>query len=193
MAEQIVVIKQTNDDANLQDSYHLHTLTFEVDKLSTVTAPLEFDIDVNMFLVMIHTRREHIGDCWSSHINKDTLIGVVDEDVVDGTEIKINSASIPYIKLGYYVSFDGVTHTKIIGKGAASFTVKNPVSVIAGAPVLLTYYLVYNKKILTPGIQTLGNGIIGSFKIPKEYVGGITYTNNSQTKKTVVVDVEITF
>jgi hypothetical protein len=190
---QIVVIKQSNDDATIQDSYHLHTLTFTVDKMNTITAPLEFDIDVNMFLVTIHTRREHIGDFWSSHINKDTPIGVVAEDITNGTEIKVDPSSLPFIKPGYYISFDTKTYNKIIAKSTSSFTVKNPTTVTAGTPILITYFLVYNKKIITEGRQTLGNGIIGSFKIPKEYNGGITYVNNSQTVKTVVVDVEITF
>ena len=114
MTEQIVVIKQSNDDATVQDSYHLHTLTFEVDKLSTITAPLEFDIDVNMFLVTIHTRREHIGDTWSSHINKDTPIGVVSEDVVNGTEIKIDPESIQIsVRKTVKVEIDPIRNGKI--------------------------------------------------------------------------------
>ncbi len=176
-----------------QSSYYLHHMDFTVDAKETVNVPIVLDVDSNMFAVYIDTRKENIGDVWSTYINKDTPIGVVAESVTDSTEIKMAEASVAYAKPGYYISFDGIEYVRIIGRTTDTITLKSAVTVNAGTPVLLTYYMVYNKKIIVHGEMVMGNTIIGSFKVPKEYTAGIRYTNNTNSRKTVALDVETTF
>ena len=188
-----VRIAQTYDDPLEGDSYFLFTNEFTVEPNSTTNLPIEIDVDSNVFIVHIYTKMESIGDCWSSYINKDTVIGVVGETTT-GIEIKMAEASVAEVKPGFYLSFDGgATHTRVVSKTVDTVTMKESVSVTAGDVVMMTYFMVYNKNIIVAGKEVLGGSIIGSFRILKEYTAGIAYTNNSSSSKKVIVEVEMTF
>jgi hypothetical protein len=53
--------------------------------------------------------------------------------------------------------------------------------------------MIFEKEILVNGVQTMGSGIFGSFKIPITYSTGITYCNKSKSQKRIVMDIETTF
>ena len=188
-----VRVLQTYDNTVDPDSYFLYTKEHTINPNSTVNLPIEIDIDANIFAVNIHTAHENIGDLWSSYINKDTVIGVA-PTTITGTEIKMSEDTVAVIKPGYYLSYDnGTTYNKVIAKTTNAVTMKENVIVDAGNPIMMTYFLVHNKKIMTAGKDVLGSTILGSFRILKDYNVGLIYTNNSSTTKKIIIEVEITF
>lgn len=188
-----VTLNQTNADDVEQDSFYMQDIQFNVEPSEEKTVLFDFDVNVNMFGVVMHTNKAQIGDTWSSHMNKDTVIGVVAEDGTDIKEIKMASASVAYIKPGYYVKINGGAYTRVLSKTTDTFTVKDAQTVSIGNIVQLTYFMVFGKEILTIGTQTLGSHIFGSFRILTTQKTGITYKNNSKSRKRVVISIETTF
>jgi len=188
-----VRVVQTYDSPEDIDNYYLYSEIFTIGPNETKELPIILDVDYNLFSVSITTKKENNGDVWSSYINKNTLIGVISENS-SGTSIKMDPASISVIKPGYYISFDGgITEYIVIGKTLDTAILKNPVNVVAGGTVHMTFYMIYKQHLLDCGVRRFGDSIIGSFKIPKEYQLGITYQNNSSSTKTIVVESEMTF
>jgi hypothetical protein len=185
-----VRIKQTYDTPAEGDSYFLYSKSHTIEPNSTLDLPIELEIECNMFSVRINTKRENIGDNWSAYINKNTIIGIVTAST-DNTVVNVSSTE--HVKIGYFISYDGINNYRVINKTDTTVTHRESVSVINGEYVRLTYYLVYKKRIIVPGVEVLGSSIIGSVKVPTNYTAGIIYENNSNQKKIVVVDVEITF
>ena len=187
-----VHLEQTSAADN-SDVYYLFSQEFTVSP-GCYDLPLGLDVDVNMFAVQIHARADNIGDSWSAAINKDTPIGYITAPVVASNIISIPPESIPFAKIGYYISIDGgVSYNRIIDKTTNTLILKHPVTVNAGIRITMTYFLIHNKTILVAGKESLGGSIFGSFKIPKEYKTTIVYENKSHSDKHVVFDIEVTF
>ena len=188
-----ISLNQTTD-ISTQSSYFLVSSTFTVAANTTIDVPIVLDVDSNMFAVYINAKRENSGDKWSTYINKDTVIGTVSATATDTTELKMADASIAVVTPGYFISVDGgATYVRVISKTSDTLTLKSNVTAAIGDVVTLTYFMVFEKTIMNSGETVLGNTIIGSFRIPKEYTAGITYQNNSPSRKTVSIDVETTF
>lgn len=187
-----VTLVQTNADNSEHDNYYLHELVYDIAPEEEKTVALDFDVNINMFSVKIHTTKPMIGDVWSSHVNKDTVIGVVAEAGTDITEIKMADTSVAYIKPGYYIRINGA-YTRVLSKTVDTFTVKDAQTVGVGNIVMLTYFMIFNKEIRTPGLEILGSTIFGSFRLLTSHNYGITYKNNSKGTKRLVLTVETTF
>jgi hypothetical protein len=185
-----VRIKQTYDTPSDGDSYFLYSKVHTVEPNSITDLPINLEIDCNMYAVRINTKRESIGDKWSSYINKDTVIGIV---TAGSDSTIVNVSSTDHVKVGYFISYDGINRYQVLGKTATTVTHNTDVIVNPGDFVRVTYYLVYKKQIVVPGIETFGSSIIGSARIPASYTSGITYENKSNQKKVVVIEVEVTF
>jgi hypothetical protein len=188
-----VSIEQTHSDVNDQDSYYLHNVYAYVGPNEVKTIPIDFGVDVNMFDVQLHTNKSHIGDTWSSHINKDTVIGIVTVTDTNTNVITMLDTSIIYIKVGHFVNINDNGYMRVLSKTDTTITIDQSLDVTSGDIVTVTYFMIYNKKILVAGIQSMGSGIIGSFKIPVSYDIGVTYNNTTKMTKPIVMDIETTF
>jgi hypothetical protein len=148
-----------------------------------------FKVPMNMFSVNIITRQENMGDEMSAFINKDTKAGAVTSSG-SGSSIP---TSLSTCRLGVYVKFGSSERYQVIGFSAGVITIDGTVDYTAGNFVYITYYMVVNKVINSPGINMLGTSIIGSTLVQAGTVVGITYKNNSNLQKKIHIDIETTF
>lgn len=190
---QTVTLSQTNEDVQTQGTFFLHTITITVGPKETKTIPMNFGLDVNMFAVRFHITQAFIGDRWSAHIDKDTVIGTVSATATDTSVISMNSVSVSYIKPGYFISIAGGEYIRVLSKTTDTLTLTSNVTAAIGDVVMLTYFMVKDKENSTAGNHELGTSIFGSFKILKTQNAAITYTNISNSHKTILVDIETTF
>lgn len=188
--ENKVRILQTYDSPTEGDSYYLYSNLHIINPNDEVIIPINLEIESNLFSVTINTKLDNIGDEWSSYINKDTPIGTV---TANSTGNIVSISSTENVKPGFYITYDGINEYRVISKTDTTVTHNDNVNVSTGDVVKLTYYMVYKKKILNKGTETLGNNIIGSTKIPSTYNAGIVYKNNSNQQKKISVSVETTF
>lgn len=188
-------LAQTYDvlEASTTDRYFMHTITGDINPNETKDILFNFDVDTNLYAVKIHCHTHNIGDRYDTHLNKDTLIGIVTEVGTNIKTVKVSPTVVSNSVKGYFLKFGSNSYSRITGIGSDTVTVVDNVTVNMNDMVYICYYLVKDREFITSGDEELGSSIIGSSKISAGTIGGITYYNTEAHPKKVYIDLETTF
>jgi hypothetical protein len=188
-----VKIIQSNATTEFPSRYFLLTTSAEIKSGEEVDIQIPFDIDTNMYSVIVSSGVDNAGDSYDTWFNKDTVVGAVTVTTT-GTTIPVSPTVIAYSQRGYFIKFGAAgNRVRITSVGDTTIDVNAEVITTAGDLAYMTYYMVYNKTMGKHTQETLGASILGSSFVPAGTMGGITYRNTSSSMKTITVDIETTF
>jgi len=185
-----VRIIQNQPSTNV-DKYFLITMTDYVEPNEVKELVTTFKIDMNLFRVIMHSNKANIGDTYDTFLNKNTLVAGVTQADTDTNVIHISDTT--HTNTGLFVSFNQTDQYRILSSTTDTITIDGTVTVTTDDKVYVTYYMVKDKYVMRSGTEEFGTAIIGSYKIPAGYTGGITYRNSSTIRKVVHMELETTF
>jgi len=188
-----IKISQTNLDISDADKYQLLCIYDTIQANETKDVIFNIGIDVNLFSVNIHCNHNNIGDKYDSFVNKDTILGIVTQDATDVSVIKVSQTVIDNSKIGFYIKFGSSEYYKIIDIGIDEITILGTCTTLTNDLVYIVYYMIKGKHFLELGNEKMGDTIIGSSRLKKTDVCGVTYYNNSPYKKKISIFLETTF
>lgn len=184
-----------DDFAGTSGIYRTKGLTFDVpagpSSEQVIIGEYSYPYPIRMSTFTIMPSEDNIGDIFSFLSARNTVVGILTQEVSSGKSLVVNSTVIQNVKPGYVISLiSGGTEQDLgecytVNESTNTITVEKDVieTFPIGTYVRITLKRVEDIRITSTNSVVFGNGTLSSSLVPANLVGTITYQNNSDSPK----------
>ena len=139
-------LEQSNGNITTAPLFYMPTIEGIALKNQKTTIEHTFRWSSNLFSVIMHFNKSHIGDKISAFMNKDTIVGTTTSNETSATIIPVSTTVIAKARKGYEVEINGI-FSLILDIGEKDITVSEPTTTTSGDLVKISYYMLKDHMI----------------------------------------------